>query len=286
MGLQDDINEANKKVEENDRIIAYLTAAGFIRQMHPQAVMVWGNENGTLPDPDGFGQVWQLPATEDNIYIVVEATQGEAGLRLITPQNRRWNKMYAGTRPYLFYAFNRLKQNGVQELAKILEQELIADRLLYWEVVVQIDYEQKPLDIKILHREFDISGDADVAAAIRAVQNGDISKIEDARQIFSLGALKKLTEYYWQCKDWEKKINLVYIMMDNHHPLTKPVMEDALNIPENITHDGARWARTVALTHLEGTDKFAFYYEDDERTKAAIAEHRAKNKHQGLDNVN
>ncbi|RKR92223.1 hypothetical protein BDK92_6659 [Micromonospora pisi] len=275
-----DHEAASRAVWVADRTIARLCATSYVQQVFPGAVRLWGTDSEPI-EPDELDAVWRVPGDDGERLLVVTALAGEYEL----PRRRLpyGTTVVGGTRDYLRYAVERLREHGQNDLAGAIEREMYADRLWYFElaaVVTVVNGESRVEDVRA--RQYDISDASLLRALLAAIRAGDRSAIEKLRQPFGENLLKALVDAYPSLDTWPQRAHLVRAVSGHHGPMVTPVMAAILDIPDDAggsdDSDMAREVRAIALSVLEAggsAERFMRYYEDDEAAAAAIARHRA-----------
>jgi len=263
-----------------DRTIALIGAVGYMRSVFPSVQLEWGDRD-TPPEPDDIDQIWREqadgPDSRDR-WFAVTAISGTYG-----PAERSYSwgqRVLAGTRDYLRFAIDRLRDHDQGRLADALEAETLASRLVYLELTTTADPETPTVHA----REYDISDATLVANVLAAVRDHDPDRIERLRQPLGSGAADLLATAYWSLPGWYDKALLARVArdtQDRRHARLLEVFADLLGIPDTapgfIGKDTAREARTIALTWLDGdADPVSFVrlYEDEDAQAADIARHR------------
>ncbi|MGC4746610.1 hypothetical protein ACLQ28_13235 [Micromonospora sp. DT201] len=275
------VHEATSRaVWEADRTIARLCATSYVRQVFPEAVCLWGAD-GEPTEPDELDAVWRMPGDDGERLLVVTALAG--GYELPRRRLSYGTTVVGGTRDYLRYSVDRLREHGQNGLAGAIEREMYADRLWYFElaaVVTVVNGEHRVEDVRA--RQYDISDANLLGALLTAIRAGDRDAIEKLRQPFGEGLLKALVHAYPSLDTWLQRAHLVRAISGHHGPVVTPVMAAILDIPDDVGGSGdadmAREVRAIALNALEAggsTERFMRYYEDDEAAAAAIARYRA-----------
>lgn len=267
----------NEKLREIDKRIALLGSKAYVRATFPGAVLIWGGGE-TPPEPDGLDQVWELPATDNELkqvdlavrYVAIAATAGEMILRSPSQTGVRFHE---GSLSYLHYAIEQLNRHGQHELAESLGEALFLDRLLYLHLHTPIEIvEGKSIANITEAKRFDVSDERFVAQGIDAVHRLDSFQIESLRQQFSAEGLQTLSEQYWQFESWDEKALLIFLVCDNQRQILRAIMEDTLLYMPDVD-DSTQWARATAVCYLEGSkERFGTYYNNDDALKAAIAQ--------------
>ncbi|MGI5519920.1 hypothetical protein ACQEUX_03080 [Micromonospora sp. CA-259024] len=270
----------SRAVWEADRMIARLCATSYVQQVFPEAVRLWGTDSEPT-EPDELDAVWRMPDDDGERLLVVTALAGEYAL----PRRRLpyGTTVIGGTRDYLRYSVDRLREHGQNGLAGAIEREMYADRLWYFElaaVVTVVNGEHRVEDVRA--RQYDISDAGLLRALLTAIRAGDRDAIEKLRQPFGEKLLKALVDAYPSLDTWPQRAHLVRAVSGQHGPVVTPVMAAILDIPDGAGGSGdpdmAREVRAIALNVLEAggsVERFMRYYEDGEAAAAAIARYRA-----------
>jgi hypothetical protein len=267
-----------------DRTSALIGAMGYMQSEFPGARLHWGDPHAP-PEPDDIDQIWCRPAggpDGQDCWFAVTAASGAYG-----PAERSYpcgHRVVAGTRDYLRFAIERLRNHGQNQLAGVLETETLAGRLVYLELTTTGDSMET---IEVRARQYDISDATLAASVLAAVRDHDADRIGQLKQPLGPGAADHLAAAYWTLPGWYDKALLARIARDardRSHAGLRQVFEDLLGIPDTVPGaealgDTAREARAIALTWLDGDDdpeSFVRLYEDEAAQAAGIANYRCR----------
>jgi len=152
--------------------------------------------SGTCPQPTS------VTAQAGDRWFAVTAVSGSYG-----PAERTYSwgqRVLAGTREYVRFAVDRLRERGQDAL----ETELFADRLVYLELTTAGDSMET---IKVRARQYDLSDATLVAGVLDAFRGHDSNKIESLRQPLGPGAADLLAAAYWTLPGWYEKALLARV---------------------------------------------------------------------------
>jgi hypothetical protein len=265
-----------------DRSIALVGAIGYVQSYFSGSRLEWGDTQAP-PVPDDIDEIWCQPAGGPDgrdRWIAVTAVSGT--YRAAERCNSWGNRLLAGTRNYLSFAIDRLREHGQDRLADALETEMLASRLVYLELTTTAESME---NASVQARQFDISDETLVANMLAAVRDRDPDRADRLRQPLGSGAVDRLVAAYWTQPGWYEKEILARFARDardRSHVGLRDVFLDLLGIPDAIPGldrpgDIVREARTMALTWLEGDDdpeSFVRLYEDEEAQATGVARYR------------
>ncbi len=111
-----------------------------------------------------------------------------------------------------------------------------------------------------------------VIELLAIVKEGDVIRIEEARNQVNPEFLPDMLDAYWLMSGWDEKAGLIelfsdYLLTDHHITDDKNVMRDILNAPDEEHY---RWSKIVALCQLAGTYELFDYCWHDQNLYSII----------------
>jgi len=118
----------------------------------------------------------------------------------------------------------------------------------------------------------------DIERFTRLVLTKSTEQIEYERDRVCREHIKHMVELYWKLEDWSQKAAIVDLLQDTIDSLTRPIMLDFLNAPNDQLGNYLQTCKIIALCHLEGNlNNFNRYYKDRELIQPAVEEHLKNN---------
>jgi hypothetical protein len=271
----DDI--AQDRGSEHDHILALGAAVDCIRQNRPDLELLWGSIN-SRPEHEILDQLWKIPADPQK-HLAVTVLGGSRK----APMSCSGWPAPAGVRRYLQDTVTLLRTQGQSsDVADCIEREMLENRLIYWQVSVQVEDVEKgakpPADCVAI-RIYDISDESLTETCIDAVRRADCEAVDQLIQPFGPGALRRFIDAYFELETGLQKSRMIVLLRRNFDPIIHPMLEDFVCGPDMLARDDdmGREAYAEALRKLEGdqsNERFFHYYENDDAIYAAIAERR------------
>lgn len=269
---------AQSRGTERDHILALGAAAECIRQNRPDLELIWGATD-CRSEQEMLDQLWRIPGSLPK-YLAVTVLGGSR----TAPMSSSYWIARAGLRTYLWDTILLLRKQGDASVAECIAQEMLEDRLTYWQMTVNlVDVESgaKPAADCVDIRAYDISDTTLAETCIDAVRREDCDAVDHLIQDFGPGVTQRLIDAYFTLETGLQKSRMVVLLRHVTDPAIHPVLQDFVCGPDMLsrTDDLGREAYADALCKLDGDrSRFISYYEDDEAIYAGVASWRQRSR--------